>query len=120
MAEINFTAKAADDYIALDHSIRLEVRAAIAKLQRDPRRYGEPLGIRNGIDLYGRYSIRAGRRIRVIYTVDEQDAVIIRIIGKRDRFLVHKEAQKRIQSYREATKEELIQLQDLLAAAGDE
>ena len=119
MTKIDFVPEAAADYLALDHSIRLDVRKAIAKLERDPRAYGEPLGNKAGIDLYGYFSIRAGDRIRVIYSVDSQNHVIIRVIGKRERFLVHKTAEGRIHSIAEATAEELRHLRDVLAAAGE-
>lgn len=119
MIKIDFTPEAAEDYIAMDHSVRLDVRKAIAKLERDPRAYGEPLGNKAGIDLYGYFSIRAGDRIRVIYSVDPDNHVIVRVTGKRERFLVHKTAEGRIHSIAEATAEELRHLKDVLVAAGE-
>ncbi len=119
MITIDFVPEAAEDYLHLDHSIRIEVRKAIAKLERDPRSYGDPLGNKAGIDLYGYFSIRAGHRIRLVYSVDSTDHVIIRVIGKRERFLVHKTAEDRIDSFTEATAEELQHLNDVLSASGD-
>ncbi len=123
MVVIELVPQAADDYLALDNSVRLEVRKAFRKLQMDPRHYGEPLGNKAGIELYGWFSIRAGRRIRVIYSIaatgagDEQ--VIIRSIGRRERFLAHQDAKARLREYAEATREELIQLDALVETAED-
>ena len=114
MPEISFVPDAADDYLQLDGAVRLEVRKAIEKLKVDPRGYGEPLGNKAGIDLFGFFSIRAGKRIRLIYSVGDADQVVIRVIGKRERFAVHKTAEERIASLRDLTKTELVRLQELL------
>lgn len=119
MRTINFTPKAATDYIGLDPAVRLEVRKAIAKLESDPVSYGDPLGNKAGINLYGFYSIRAGRRIRVIYFVDDAKDVVVLVIGKRDRFIVHQTARERARSFHEAAGEELKSLQEVFKASGD-
>ncbi len=118
-AAIRLVPEAAEDYLGLNGSVRLEVRAALAKLQVDPRGYGEPLGNRAGINLFGFYSIRAGRRIRIIYSVDDKGDVLVRVIGRRERFEAHRAAQGRIHAYFDAAREELVGLQELLSAAGD-
>lgn len=120
MAEIKFVPEAAEDFIGLDGSVRTQVIAAIAKLKVDARGYGDPLGNKCGIDLFGFFSIRAGQRIRIVYSVGDDGTVVIRVIGKRDRFEVHKTAEARIREYTEATVDVLRDLQDVLkAAAGD-
>lgn len=113
MTEILFVPEAANDYLALDGSTRLEVKKALAKLQNDPVHYGDPLGKKAGINLYGFMSIRAGRHIRIIYSI-ESDAALVRVIGKRERFEVHKTAEDRIRELQQMTSEELITLQDLM------
>lgn len=119
MAEISLALSAASDYLALDNSVRLEVRKAFEKLKRDPRGYGDPLGNKAGIDLFGFYSIRAGKRVRVIYTVEEGPHVIVRVIGLRERFSAHKAARERIASLGEMVREELIALNKLLEDGHD-
>ena len=119
MAEISLVRRAADDYLGLDPSVQLQVRAAFEKLKADPRAYGEPLGNKAGIDLFGYFSIRAGRRIRLIYSVGDNDTVLIRVIGKRDRFEAHHSAEQRIAEFTEATREEITLLTDLLGGQAD-
>lgn len=53
MSTINFTPNTATDYIGLAPAIRLEMRKAIVKLESDPVSYGDPLGNKPGINLYG-------------------------------------------------------------------
>lgn len=113
MAVISFVPSAADDYIGLDRSVQLDVDKALAKLQTDPIKYGDPLGKKAGLDLYGFFSIRAGKRIRVIYWVDG-DTVVVEVIGKRERFAAHRTAQARLRALQELTSEELVALEDLL------
>lgn len=120
MAEINLTDRAAGDYIALDGSVRIEVRKAVAKLEVDPRAYGEPLGKKAGIDLFGFYSIRAGRRIRLVYSIEEDGSVLLRVIGRREGFEAHRTAEERIRVLGEAAVEELHRLEDVLKAVGDD
>lgn len=122
MIAIEFTDRAAEDYLDLDRSVRLEVQKVFEKCQVDPRGYGDVLGKKAGIDLFGFYSQYAGRRVRVIYQVvidDGLERVIVWAVGKRDRFLAHRSAQERIDAIAEAAKEQLRELQDVLEAAGD-
>ncbi|MCL6563278.1 MAG: type II toxin-antitoxin system RelE/ParE family toxin [Firmicutes bacterium] len=118
MVPIKFLPQAAQDFGDLDASVQEEVQKALAKLEREPKAFGSPLGERAGIDLHGLFSIRAGRRIRVIYRLqDDPPEVIILAVGKRDRFLAHKSARDRLRAITEATREELLQLQAVLKAA---
>ena len=114
MSAIRLVPAAAADYLALDGSVLLEVKKAIEKLKVDACGYGEPLGNKAGIDLFGFYSIRAGKRIRLIYSVDDKDTVIIRVIGRREGFAVHKTAEQRIASLANMTAEELITLSEFV------
>lgn len=113
MAKILLTPEAATDIQNLDGSVRLEVMTAIAKLQADPVRYGKSLGHKAGINLSGFMSIRAGKRIRIIYSV-ENDTVIIRVIGRRESFSVHQTARERIVALNDLTSSELKNLGKLL------
>jgi mRNA interferase RelE/StbE len=114
MAEIRLTAEVAEDYLSLDPSVRLDVRKAFEKLKVDPRAYGEPLGKKAGINLFGFYSIRAGRRLRIIYSIGENDAVMVRAIGRRDAFEAHRSAEARIRSYLDAAIEKANELSEIL------
>ena len=123
MIEIKLTPQAAEDYVVLDRSVRLQILKAIEKLRRDPRGYGDPLGNKCGINLWGFYSIRADqKRYRLIYLVQEhgeQTRVVILAIGKRERFQAHLTARDRIRELARLTEEELVHIQDLLKAVGD-
>lgn len=118
VAEILFTPKAGEECIELDKSVRLDVLVALEKLKTDPRRYGEPLGNKAGINLFGFYKIRAGRRIRIIYLVKEDDTVVIIAIGRRDRFEAYRTAHERIQGLVDATNEEIYSLEELRRGLG--
>lgn len=113
MADVYFTPTSARDYLELDHSVQLQVRSALARVQADPYQYGDPLGKKVGIDLFGLYSIRAGQRIRVIYAVRD-DGVVIVTVGKREKFLVHQTAQARIEALRKLTAQELKTLGEVI------
>jgi len=113
VADVFFTPESAHDFLELDHSVQLQVRTALARIQADPYKYGEPLGKRAGINLFGLYSIRAGQRIRVIYLVRE-DGVIVVAIGRREKFMVHQTAQARIQALRDLTAHELHWLAEVV------
>lgn len=92
MTTIDFVPDAAEEYIKLDHAIRLEVQKALQKIERDPRGYGDSLGNKAGIDLFGWSSIRAGHRIRLIYEVESEDGsahVVIWAVGRREGFIAH-------------------------------
>ena len=119
MAAIKLVPQAAKDYLNLDRAVRIEVRAAFERLKVDPRGYGDPLGNKCGIDLFGFFSIRAGKRIRVIYSVGDADEVIVRVIGRREAFEAHRTAQARIRAFMDAAVSELKELGDVLKAAGD-
>ncbi|NMP22183.1 type II toxin-antitoxin system RelE family toxin [Sulfobacillus harzensis] len=122
MTTIDFVPEAAEEYIKLDRTIRLEVQKALQKLERDPRGYGDPLGNKAGINLFGWFSIRAGHRIRLIYEVESDesvDHVIIWAVGRREGFTVHQTAQARIRAFTDATAQEMKQLQAVLRTAGD-
>lgn len=112
--DVCLTPKAAADYLDLDSSVRLEVTKALVKLERDPIGYGEPLGKKAGINLFHNYSIRAGKRVRVIYRIerleDGKEIVLVLTIGKRERFAAHRTAEERIRALAELTKEEFDQL----------
>lgn len=117
MTEVFFTPQSAKDYRELDHSVQLQVRPVLARLQDDPERYGEPLGKRAGIDLFGLYSMRAGHRIRVIYLVRPQGVIVV-TIGKRENFAAHQTAQARIEALAELTTQELQLLSDVIRGSG--
>lgn len=113
MTDVFFTPESARDYLELDNSVQLAVRSVLARIQADPYKYGDPLGKRAGINLFGLYSIRAGRRIRVIYLIQEDSAIVV-AIGRRDKFLVHQTAQARIQALRDLTAHELHLLAEVM------
>lgn len=85
MAEISLVPSAAKDCLSLDNSVRIDVRKAFEKLKVDPRAYGEPLGNKAGIDLFGFFSIRAGKRIRLICSIEDDGMVVVRVIGSERR-----------------------------------
>lgn len=97
--------------------MRLEVDKAISKLKKAAKAYGNPLGNKIGIDLFGFFSIRAGKCIRVIYSIEESNDVIIRVIGNRDKFAVHQTAQKRILALSAMAAEELRTLEQISGSA---
>ncbi len=116
MTDVFFTPASARDFLDLDHSVQLQVRSALARVQADPYQYGDPLGKRAGINLFGLYSIRAGHRIRVIYAVQQAEVIIV-TIGKREQFTVHQTARARIEVLRDLTAGELQTLAKVLEAS---
>ena len=117
---IDLSADAAEEYMALDQSVRAEVIKAIEKLRVDPTAYGKPLGARAGLNLFGLWSIEAaGRRLRVIYAVSMPDGdVLVHVIGRRDKFAAHRTAQERIRAFTEATEMELRAWDEIRTASG--
>ncbi|NPV52444.1 MAG: type II toxin-antitoxin system RelE/ParE family toxin [Firmicutes bacterium] len=102
--KIEFLPEARDDLKRLDGDQRKQVLKSIKKLEMDPLGYGSPLGSRSGRNLTGLYSIRADNRsLRVIYAIFDTSIqiVLIIVIGKREDFAAHNEAEKRKAFYNE-------------------
>jgi len=113
--KIEFLPEAKKDLYSLDNSVRKRILSAIAKLEKDPIKYGEPLGKKQGIDLVGLYKITPADGYRVIYLVQKkQITVIIISLGKREKGKAYKSAAQRIEEYRHLTNIELKKLSSLL------
>ncbi|MDR2134057.1 MAG: type II toxin-antitoxin system RelE/ParE family toxin [Treponema sp.] len=96
--EIQFIPEAAEDYIALDGSIKKQVNEKIDKLKENPF-LGETLGNKNNIDLAGYYKIYVAKKAyRIIYRIIKNEIEIIEIwgIGKRDKMEIYKIIGQRI------------------------
>ncbi|GEA15487.1 hypothetical protein E308F_17310 [Moorella sp. E308F] len=113
--KIKWLPEAVKDMEELDRSVKLRVLKAIVKLEDDPLGYGEPLGEKAGLDLSGMRKLKAARRYRVVYRVEENAVVVlIVVVGKREDLQVYKTAAKRIAAYRKKVEAELNHLADLL------
>lgn len=101
---VNIEAEAMDDLRALDKSIRQQVLRDIKKkLATNPVDYGDPLGVRNGMDLTGAYALRVVRRsIRIVYEVNS-DVVTVYVfaVGRREDMDVYRTAFERMQRHRQ-------------------
>lgn len=118
MPAIDFTRRGAEGFLGLDPAVQPEARKAIGRPGRVPKAYGEPLGNKAGIALYGYASIRAGCGVRLVCRADPitNDRVIL--VVERDRFLASESAEARIRHLAEATTEELQSLRPVLERAG--
>jgi mRNA interferase RelE/StbE len=95
--KVVLTAQAAQDFRALDGSVKEQVARQLRKLETAPL-LGEHLGNRGGLDLTGYYKLYAARKaIRIVYRIVEMDVIVeVVAIGKREDFQVYREAFKRI------------------------
>jgi mRNA interferase RelE/StbE len=95
--KVVLTAQAAQDFRALDGSVKEQVARQLRKLETTPL-LGEHLGNRGGLDLTGYYKLYAARKaIRIVYRIVAMDVIVeVVAIGKREDFHVYREAFKRI------------------------
>ncbi len=100
---IEYLKEAEKDLIKFDHSQKLQILKAIAKVSENPLPdyeggYGKPLGNHNTSRLAGYYKIKLLKLgIRVVYgLVKEDEKMKIIVISIRAEELVYKTAEKRI------------------------
>jgi mRNA interferase RelE/StbE len=96
--EIRFIPEAAEDYTALDGSIKKQINEKIDKLKENPF-LGEALGNKNNIDLAGYYKMYVAKKVyRIVYRITKDAIEIIEIwgIGKRDKMEIYKIIGQRI------------------------
>lgn len=78
--KVELSEGAAQDFAALDGSLRRLVRKKLAKLEENPH-IGEELGNRAGCDLRGYYKLYFnGTRYRIVYRI-ENEILVVLIIG---------------------------------------
>lgn len=84
MAKVELTTEAREDLRDLDGSARKVVLKAMKKLEVDPNKRGQPLGVRSGNDLTTFRKLVAGdRSYRIIYRVEQDTVVVVWVIGAR-------------------------------------
>ncbi len=106
---------AVEDLEGIDHSVRQKIFKAVLRLEKDPVRYGEPLGNKLGLDLTGLYKMKVAAGYRVVYHIVEHEVIVtIVTIGKRERYSAYKTASERIVEYRMAANKELDKLSKLM------
>jgi len=116
MAIIKWHPQASNDMEKIDHSIRIKVFKTIEKLKLDPVAYGNPLGNQSASKLMGFYKITPADGFRIVYTVlNNNELVIIAVVGKRANAMVYKTASKRIATMRELIDEEFVEINKLLS-----
>jgi len=91
------SADAAQDFRALDHSVKEQVARQLRKLETSPQ-LGEHLGRKGELDLTGYHKLYAAKRaIRIVYRILEVEVVVeVIAIGKREDLAVYREAARRI------------------------
>ncbi len=95
--KVEFLSEAAQEFEALDGSLRKIAAKQIDKLAERPE-LGEPLGKRMGIDLTGYRKIYFGKKAyRIVYEIQRQKLLILIIgIGKRERGEIYEEVARRL------------------------
>jgi len=85
MARVVLTAEAREDLRDLDGSARKIVLRAMKKLENDPDKRGQPLGVRSGNNLTTFRKLVVGdRRYRIIYRIEHDGTiVVVWVIGAR-------------------------------------
>ena len=98
--KVILTEDAANDFRALDKSIKVQVAKQLKKLEYSPY-LGEHLGRKGPFNLTGYYKLYAVKKsIRIIYRIIEKKIIVeVVAIGKRENIEVYKEAFKRILKY---------------------
>ena len=95
--KVEFLSEAAQEFEALDGSLKKIAAKQIDKLAERPE-LGEPLGKRMGIDLTGYRKIYFGKKAyRIVYEIQRQKLLILIIgIGKRERAEIYREVARRL------------------------
>ena len=95
--KVEFLPEAAQEFAALDGSLKKIAAKQIDKLAERPE-LGEALGKRMGIDLTGYRKIYFGKKaFRIVYEIQRQKLLILIIgIGKRERAEIYKEVARRL------------------------
>jgi mRNA interferase RelE/StbE len=95
--KVEFLSEAAQEFEALDGSLKKIAAKQIDKLAERPE-LGEPLGKRMGIDLTGYRKTYFGKKaFRIVYEIQRQKLVVLIIgIGKRERAEIYKELAPRL------------------------
>ncbi len=91
------TAAAAEDFRALDGSVKKLVAKQLKKLETSPH-LGQALGNLRGFDLTGYYKLYAVKKsIRIVYRIVEDEVVVEVVgIGKREDFEVYADVARRL------------------------
>ena len=94
---IEFLPEAAQEFEALDGSLKKLAARQIEKLQERPE-LGESLGNKMGIDLTGYRKVYFGKKgYRIVYEIQQQRLVVLIIgVGKRERAEVYREVARRL------------------------
>jgi mRNA interferase RelE/StbE len=97
--KVEFFPEAAEEFEALDGSLKKIAAKQIDKLAEKPE-LGEPLGKRMGIDLTGYRKIYFGKKAyRIVYQLQKERLVILVVgIGKREKAEVYKQIAERLKS----------------------
>jgi len=95
--KVEFLPEAAQEFAALDGSLKKIAAKQIDKLAEKPE-LGEALGKRMGIDLTGYRKMYFGKKaFRIVYEIQRQKLLILIIgIGKRERAEIYKEVARRL------------------------
>ncbi len=95
--KVLLTEDAADDFRALDGSVKKTVARQLKKLEESPH-LGRPLGNLHGFDLAGHYKLYAVKKsIRIVYRIIEEEVIVeVVVIGKRANFEVYAEVAQRL------------------------
>lgn len=95
--KVVLTTQAAEDFRALDKSVKEPVARQLRKLETSPQ-LGEHLGRKAGFDLTGYYKLYAAKKsIRIVYRIMELEVVVeVVAIGKREDMAVYREAVRRL------------------------
>ena len=95
--KVEFLSEAAQEFDALDGSLKKIAAKQIDKLAEKPE-LGEPLGKRMGVDLSGYRKTYFGKKAyRIVYEIQRQKLSILIIgIGKRERAEIYKELARRL------------------------
>ena len=91
------TEDAADDFRALDGSVKILVAKQLKKLEESPH-LGQHLGNMHNLDLNGYYKLYAAKKsIRIVYQIVEEEVIVEVVgIGKRANLEVYTDAAKRL------------------------
>jgi mRNA interferase RelE/StbE len=95
--KVEFLSEAAQEFEALDGSLKKIAAKQIDKLAERPE-LGEPLGKRMGIDLTGYRKTYFGKKgYRILYELQRDKLVVLIIgIGKRERAEIYREVARRL------------------------
>lgn len=113
MAVVKWLPEAQKDMEKIDNSIRIKVFKAIKKLEKDPVGYGTPLGHHNNKNLTNFYKIEPADGFRIVYTIIDDELVVISVVGQRTDERVYRTATERISAVRALVNKEFEKISQL-------